>query len=99
MEFYIIQDVYMDLREFFTEEELAQLDAENRVIYAQQEGENDRWAVAVAITDIPFIQEYVAPAEGEEIYFALSGSTPRPEMCRNVWNYLHAWEKPEQSDY
>ncbi len=97
MEFYIIQDVYMDLRDFFTEAELAQLDAENRVIYAQQEGDFDRRPIAVAITELPFIQEYVAPED--DIYFALSGSSPRPEMCRNVWNYLHAWEKPENPAY
>ena len=97
MEFYIIQDVYMDLRDFFTEAELAQLEAENRVIYAQQESEFDRMPIAVAITELPFIQEYVNTEN--DIYFALSGSTPRPEMCRNVWNYLHAWEKPEDSAY
>lgn len=93
MEYYILQDLYMDLRDFFTEEELAQLDAEKRIVYAQEEGSLDRRPIAVIITDLPFIQEYVAPAEDEDIYFCLSGSSPRPEMCRNVWNYLHAWKK------
>ena len=41
MEFYITQGVYMDLREFFTEEELAQLKAEDRLIYATEEGSDD----------------------------------------------------------
>ena len=91
MEYYITQDLYMDLRDFFSEEELAQLEAEKRVIYAQEEGSLDRKPIAVTITKLPFIQAYVAPEEGDEIYFSLAGSSPRPEMCRNVWNYLHAW--------
>lgn len=94
MEYYILHDVYMDLRDFFTEEELAQLDAEKRVVYAQEEGSFDRVPIAVTITQLPFIQKYVAP--DADIYFALSGSSPRPEMCRNVWNYLHAWQPPEE---
>ena len=89
MEYYILQDLYMDLRNFFTEEELAQLEADKRLIYVQEEGSVDRCPIAVVITDLPFIQKYVDPQE--DIYFALSGSSPRPEMCRNVWNYLHAW--------
>ena len=93
METYIIYEVYMDLREFFTEEELAALAAENRLIYAQQEGMEDRWPVAVDITDLPFVQDNVN-SEGE-VYFALSGSTPRPEICRDMWEYLHQWESKE----
>lgn len=93
MEYYITQDLYMDLRDFFTEEEMAQLVADKRIIYVQEEGSFDRRPIAVTITDLPFIQKYVAPTE--DIYFCLSGSSPRPEMCRNVWNYLHAWKSEE----
>lgn len=94
MEFYIPQEVYADLSNFFTEEELAQLEAEKRVIYAMQEGDTERWPIAIDISDIPFIKDTVG---SENIYFALSGSTPRPEMCRNVWEYLHQWQTPEQA--
>ena len=93
MEYYIAQDLYMDLRDFFTEEELAKLEAEKRIIYEQMEGDLDRKPIAVIITELPFIQAYVEPTE--DIYFALSGSSPRPEMCRNVWEYLHAWKPNE----
>lgn len=93
MEYYITQDLYMDLRDFFTAEELEKLEEEKRVIYAQKEGDLDRKPIAVIITELPFIQAYVEPTE--DIYFALAGSSPRPEMCRNVWNYLHAWISEE----
>lgn len=96
MEYYITQDLYMDLRDFFSEEELAQLEADKRVIYAQKEGELDRKPIAIVITQMPFIQTYVKPSD--DIYFALSGSSPRPEMCRNVWEYLHAWD-PSHARY
>jgi hypothetical protein len=84
--------VYLDLREFFTPEELEELGS--RVIYARQEdeAEEDRWAVAVDISDLPFIKENMG--DKTQFYFALSGSTQRKEICRDMWNYLHAW-KPE----
>lgn len=92
MEYYITQGVYLDLREFFTPEELEELGS--RVIYARQEdeAEEDRWAVAVDISDLPFIKENMG--DKTQFYFALSGSTQRKEICRDMWNYLHAW-KPE----
>lgn len=93
MEYYILQDVYMDLRQFFTPEELAELAAADRLVYAMEEGatEDDRQVIAVKITDLDFVKDNVTSSG--DVYFALSGSTPRPEMCRNAWNYLHAWKK------
>lgn len=89
MEYYIAQDVYMDLREFFTEEEIAEFDKTGRMIYARQEEEEDAWAVAVDISDVPFVKENIK-AEGG-VYFALSGNNPDLEMCRNAWERIHAW--------
>lgn len=88
MKFYIGQDIYLDLREFFTEEELAQL--EDRLIYAQAEGSDDRWAVAVDISELPFVRENVL-SEGP-IYFSLSGSTKRMDQCRKIWEYILDWK-------
>lgn len=90
MEYYIVQDVYLDLRDFFTEEEMAELG--DRLITARQEGETEAWAVAVDITDLPFVQDNITVEENDRIYFALSGNTQRMDMCRDAWNYIHAWE-------
>ena len=87
---YVIYDVFLDLREFFTEEELAQFEAEGKVKYSQYEGDTDKRPIAVEITDIPFVQDNVNN-EGP-IYFTLSGHNPDFEMCHNAWDYLHAWE-------
>lgn len=83
--FYAGEEVYLDLREIFTEEELANQD----VFYAQEEGQ-EKIPVAIRITDTAFVRDNIS-TEGH-IYFALSGSTPRPEACRAVWDRIHAWE-------
>ena len=89
MEFYITQSVYMDLREFFTPEEIAQFAAEERLIYAQEEGSEDKWVVAVDITELPFVQDTIT-SEGP-IYFALSGSAQHVEQCHGIWEHINAW--------
>lgn len=88
LEFYLTQDVFMDLREFFSQEELAEL--EPYLIYAQVEGEPDRWPMAVDITHLPFVQDTM---ESEEVvYFTLSGNVRDEAACRSVWEYINAWE-------
>lgn len=91
MEFYIGQNVYMDLTEFFTEEEIAELG--QRVIYERAEDEQEAYPVAVDITDLDFVRDNIT-TDGK-IYFALSGSTQRMKMCRDVWNRIHAWKSEE----
>lgn len=94
MKYYITHDVYMDLRNFFTEEELEELAAADKLIYAMEEGDIDRMPIAVKITDLAFVKDNTGNTG--EVFFALSGSSPRPEMCRHVWNYLHAWQTPAE---
>ena len=88
MEFYIAQEVYLDLREFFTQEELDALG--DRVIYAMEEGATERVPYAVDISDLAFVKENISTEE--KTYFALSGNDPKLDMCRDVWNRLHAWK-------
>lgn len=89
MEHYIAQQVYLDLREFFTPQELEALNAEGKVIYARQEDQEDKWAVAVDISDTAFVKDNVN-SEGP-VYFALSGNYQRPEICRNAWERIQNW--------
>ena len=90
MEYYISQEVYLDLGEFFTAEEMAELESQGRVIYAMQENETVRWPIAIVITDIPFIKDNVK-SEGD-IYFSLSGHIRDLDACRAAWERLNAWE-------
>lgn len=93
MEYYITQEVYLDLREFFTQEELAELAAQDKVIYAMQEGETERWPIAVVISDLDYVKDNVT-SQGDT-YFALSGNVRSLETCRNVWDRIHAWKSAE----
>lgn len=89
METFILYEVYMDLRDFFTQEEFAELEEAGLLIYAQQEGE-ERWPIAVDISSTAFVQDNVN-SEGKT-YFALAGSTQRMDICRDVWQYIHEWK-------
>lgn len=93
METYILYEIYMDLGDFFTEEELAELAEADMLIYAQQDGQEEKWPVAVDISSLPFVQDNVN-SEGKT-YFALAGSTQRMDICRDMWEYLHQWESEE----
>lgn len=95
MKFYIPQEIYLDLREFFTEDEIAELTAEDRLIYVrpeEEEGEEKQepMPIAVDITDIPFAKDNVT-SKGK-VYFALSGTHRSLEMCHDVWDRINAWE-------
>ena len=89
LEFYLTQDVFRDLREFFTPAELAEL--EPYLIYAQVEGEQERWPMAVDITHLPFVKDTME--QEEVVYFTLSGNVRSEDACRSIWEYINAWEK------
>ena len=91
LEFYLTQDVFMDLQSFFTPEELAQW--EDKLIYGYEEDTNRKWVAAVDITEIPYVRDNVT-SEGP-IYFSLGGSTEKLEMCRKMWEHILAWESKE----
>ena len=91
LEYYLAQDVFMDLRYVLTEEELAELAAEDRIIYVMMEDEIERWPIAIKITQTDYVKDNVT-SEGD-IYFSFSGSSPRLEMCRDVWERINAWKK------
>lgn len=91
LEYYINQDMFMDLREFFTQEELAQW--AQKVIYAEPEDAEEMYPVAIVITELPFTQDCVT-TDGP-IYLAFTGNTPRKATLRDFWEYLLAWNGKE----
>lgn len=86
MEFFTTREVYMDLRQFFTAEELTTLAMEDRLIYVREENETDPWPAAVKITETGFVEDYTDNVG--DIYFAVSGSTEKLEEVRGVWEYI-----------
>lgn len=104
LEFYATQEVFLDLREFFTEEEIAAMG--DRVIWMApepeegytaedyEEGELDPWVMAVNVSDMPFFREN---CPGETVYFTMAGNHPNMEAVRAFLEYLMAWESPENA--
>ncbi len=93
MDYFTSMDIFMDLREFFTPEELAQLDAEGRLQYAREEGkpEEETWVVAVDITNTQYIKDN--SNLGADVLFAVAINAPNPDQCREIWNHINAWGK------
>jgi len=94
LEFYIQQDIFMDLSEVFTKEELA--DMEEYLIYGQVEGETERYPAALNMEYMAFARENILMEE--PMYLTFIANTQRPELCRDFWDYLMAWEPaPEET--
>lgn len=89
-EFYLTQEVYLDLREFFTEEELQRLAEADMLAYARDAETGNRWPVAVKITTWPFTRDNIS-TQGE-IYFIISGNSPDMEAIRGILEHIRAWE-------
>ena len=91
LEMFLSEDMYLDLREFFTAEELAKY--EGKIIYLEYESTKEMVPVALDIRDMPFIQDNVGG--DNPIFFTIIKTTPRKAELRNFWEYLWAWEKKE----
>lgn len=92
LSFFMTQDVFLDLREFFTADELEALG--DKVIYLELVDDDgttvSRTPVAINISNIPFVQNCLDPVE--DCYFSLSATSEQLKNCRIFWDYLLAWE-------
>ena len=93
MEMFLSEGIYMDLRKFFTEEELARW--EGKILYVQYEETGEMVPMALDISGIPFIETYY---EGkEDVFFMVIFNTPRKEQLRHFYEYIMAWEPKENT--
>lgn len=90
MEAMLMPDFWMDLRELFTEEELAQMD--DRVIKLVVEETGEVIPMALNITDSEFCKTYMASEKGST-YIMFSITTPRPEACREMYERIMVLEE------
>lgn len=85
----LAHDIYMDLRDFFTEEELEEM-ADNVIwLVSGAEEEAELMPVAIKVEHIPFFAENAQNTD--DTFFALVTNTPRKEACRDFWEYINAW--------
>lgn len=91
LEMFISEGIYLDLREFFTEEELAEF--EGKIIFVEYIETGEKVPIALDISAMPFIQDNVE--SDQAVFFTVIKTTPRKAELRNFWEYLWAWEKKE----
>ena len=102
LEFYITQEVFLDLREFFTEAQIQELADKDMLVYFQPgdfdaQGniipeslvEEERYPVAVKLKDTAFCQDAMY---GKDVYFCVGGREPKLDAVHQLWDYLLAWE-------
>lgn len=90
MAYYAGQEVYMDLSNVFTKEELDAFAHKDLLIYCMEEEEKIPWPAALKINDLPYIKENLT-SQGD-VYLAFAGSSSKLEEIRAFWEYLNAWE-------
>jgi len=92
MEWYILQEIYMDLSLVFTAEELAEFG--ERVIYAQPDDGKPKFPVAIDISQTVFAKDCLDCGD-DPAYFSFVGPDAKAEQYRDFWEYLMAWEQTE----
>lgn len=82
-EFCLGQELFMDLRNFLTEEELNKF--KDKIIYGQEEGKEEQVPLAINISDCGFAKKY---CQSKETFFCVIINTPRKENTKELFNYL-----------
>ena len=95
--YFLGHEIYMDLSEFLTPEEMEQW--KGKVVYAQAEAEDgtvgEMYPVGINISDLPFTKDCVRAGKDETVYFTVIANTPRQELTRQIWEDILAWESKE----
>ena len=90
MEGLVPQEIFLDLREVLTEQELEALGT--KVLHARPAEGVENIPTVVDITDLPFIQQNVKLEEDDVIYFGFAKKSDRPENYRLIWDRINNWE-------
>ena len=87
-------DAFLELTEFFTEEEMAQFAAQDRLAYFKYQNEDteDARPMAVDVSGLPFIKEHFKGQFDGPVFFCVVINTPRMEQVRTLWNDMNNWE-------
>lgn len=88
MEMFFSEGIYLDLREFMTEDELAEW--EGKIVYLEKADTLELVPVALDISQTAFIRDTVVG--DASIFFAVINTTPRLKETRAFFDYLMAWE-------
>lgn len=88
LEFYLGQDLFIDLNELFSKEELEKW--KDDLIYLTYEETGETIPVAINMQNTQFAKKYVSTQKVH--YLAFAANTPRPDACKVFWEYMKAGE-------
>lgn len=88
----LVQQVFKDLRELYTQEELDAFG--DRVIWCENTDTGEPMPVALDITDMPFIQNNTDISG--RVFFSYIINSPRTEAAKDLYDYLEAWKPAEE---
>lgn len=105
MDFYLEQEVFLDLNEFFSKEEMAELAEQDLLVY-RTTGETDekgdlipgtgdvesRVPYGVKLKETAFCRDAM---DGEDVMFVIGGNNPDKEQVRGIWDHIMDWENRE----
>lgn len=86
--YFASQELYMDLREILTEDELKKYS--DKIIYTQEEDSDEMLPMAIDITDTDFIKYNNIATES--IYIAFAGNAPHKELVHEFFNYVLSYK-------
>lgn len=88
MEMLLSEDMFLDLRELMTDEELQQW--EGKIIYLVKEEGGEQVPVALDLLGTSFSDDCISRTTSYMLGFVLT--TPRKDACRDFLDYLMAWD-------
>lgn len=90
MEALVAQEMFIDLRDVLTEQELEELGT--KVLHTRQEIALENMPTVVNITDIPFVQQNITLEEDAVVYIGFVKGSKRPDNYRLIWERVNNWE-------
>lgn len=84
LEFFLDPEMLLDLRQLFSQEDLAALGG--AVIWVQLGETEEMIPLAIDIRDTAFYQTHIE--SDQPVYLAFAITTPRKDTCRDLWQYI-----------
>ena len=85
---YFHEEILMDLRELFTEEELAQIG--DNLVYVLYEETGEKIPMAINVTETAFVKNRMN--HDVAAYLGFIANTPRRETCKVFYDYFMAYQ-------
>ncbi len=93
LELFLSEQIYLDLRNFLSEEELKQW--EGKILYLEYAETGERVPVALDMSETAFVKD-CAELKTHNYFFAVIKTSPRVKETKAFFDYLMAWQPKEQ---